>query len=68
MTKSLGFNLWKGNNPFATVEGSLSGKAHEHDKIFEEIKKIPCRVKKHCEVLKLACLRRVFVRLIRLGF
>jgi 4-amino-4-deoxy-L-arabinose transferase-like glycosyltransferase len=41
MTKSLGFNLWKGNNPFATVEGSLSGEAHEHDKIFEEIDKIP---------------------------
>ena len=40
MTKSLGFNLWKGNNPFATVEGALSGKAHDYDKIFEEIKKI----------------------------
>jgi len=41
MTNSLGFNLWKGNNPFSTVEGSLSLEAHKHDKIYEKIDKLP---------------------------
>ena len=41
LTNSLGFNLWKGNNPFATIEGSLSTEAHEHDKIFQKIDKLP---------------------------
>lgn len=41
LTKSLGFNLWKGNNPFATVEGSLSYEAHVHDNMFEKIENLP---------------------------
>ena len=41
LTNSLGFNLWKGNNPFSTVEGSLSDEAHKHDMIYQKIDKLP---------------------------
>ena len=40
LTNSLGFNLWKGNNPFSKVEGSESEKAYTHNNIDEKIKKL----------------------------
>ena len=41
LTKSIGFNLWKGNNSFATVEGSLSYEAHINDNMFKKIDNLP---------------------------
>jgi len=41
ITKSLGFNLWKGNNLFSKIEGSESKEAFEHNDIYKKIEKIP---------------------------
>ena len=41
ITKSVGFNLWKGNNPFAKIEGSDSYDAFSHNNINEKIKQLP---------------------------
>ena len=41
ITKSFGYNLWKGNNIDSGVEGSESTKAFEHDNINIKINKIP---------------------------
>ena len=41
ITKSLGFNLWKGNNLFSKIEGSESKEAYEHNDIYKKIEKIP---------------------------
>ena len=41
ITKSLGYNLWKGNNLFSKIEGSESKEAFEHNDIYKKIEKIP---------------------------
>ena len=41
LTKSLGFNLWKGNNPYAKVEGSESFEAYSDNSINEKIENLP---------------------------
>ena len=41
ITKSLGYNLWKGNNLFSKIEGSESKEAYEHNDIYKKIEKIP---------------------------
>ena len=41
LTKSLGFNLWKGNNPYAKVEGSESSEAFLDNNIFEKRENLP---------------------------
>tara|TARA_B100000315_G_C14559839_1_gene579962 strand:+ start:64 stop:1239 length:1176 start_codon:yes stop_codon:yes gene_type:complete len=41
LTKSVGFNLWKGNNPVAKVEGSDSYDARSYNNINEKIKQLP---------------------------
>jgi len=41
LTKSLGYNLWKGNNPFATVEGAETIDAFADNNINEKIENLP---------------------------
>tara|TARA_Y100000590_G_scaffold168239_1_gene192449 strand:+ start:668 stop:1885 length:1218 start_codon:yes stop_codon:yes gene_type:complete len=41
LTKSLGFNLWKGNNPYAKVEGSESFEAFSDNSINEKRENLP---------------------------
>ena len=41
ITKSFGYNLWKGNNIDSKVEGSESLKAFQAGEIYKKIKKIP---------------------------
>jgi len=41
LTKSLGYNLWKGNNPYAKVEGSESFEAYSDNSINEKIENLP---------------------------
>ena len=41
LTKSLGFNLWKGNNPYAKVEGSESLEAFLDNSVFEKRENLP---------------------------
>ena len=41
LTKSAGYNLWKGNNPFARVEGSESKEAFLDNDINKNIEKLP---------------------------
>ena len=41
ITKSIGYNLWKGNNIDATVEGSESLRAFAHNNMNGKINKIP---------------------------
>ena len=41
LTKSLGYNLWKGNNPFATVEGAENIAAFTHNNIDKKIQNLP---------------------------
>ena len=41
LTKSLGYNLWKGNNPFASVEGAETSEAFSHNNINEKIENLP---------------------------
>ena len=41
LTKSLGYNLWKGNNPFASTEGAETAEAFSHNSINQKIEKIP---------------------------
>ena len=41
ITKSFGFNLWKGNNPESNVEGSITYKAISEGDLFTQIKNLP---------------------------
>ena len=41
LTKSLGYNLWKGNNPYAKVEGSESFEAYSDNSINEKRENLP---------------------------
>ena len=46
ITKSVGYNLWKGNNPYTTVEGTHTSNwravtAYSHDNLFQEIADLP---------------------------
>ena len=40
LTKSIGYNLWKGNNPIATVEGVESPNAYTYNDIDKKINKL----------------------------
>jgi len=41
LTKSIGYNLWKGNNPIAKVEGVESPNAYSYNDIYKKINKLP---------------------------
>ena len=41
LTKSLGYNLWKGNNLYATVEGSESKEAFAYNNLDKKIENLP---------------------------
>ena len=40
LTKSAGYNLWKGNNPFSKIEGAETAEAFSHNNINEKIENL----------------------------